>query len=243
MGDSPFLSNVVVPLAASLAAILAWIAKIRWSAEYRQLAEQRLEVVTSSASERVAIAQARSEVAEKHAEYLEREVRSLVELQPAKILEHFGSMRDLDQQRILELEALLAATRSDVVNREHQIEEIHEAARAEHEHVQQLREYLEVSQRQIAYLEEQLGRLRDHDNDIASAQAVLERPEFPMDVVRAYLARLDSERNWKVSPHAKEFERRKQLRRAQERKVEDSVRRPATRHQVNRIAKPFPPED
>ena len=65
------LLTMLTPFVASIAAILAWVAKIRWAKEYQLLTEKRVADVEKNASERITAAIA---VADQRETFLRSEV-------------------------------------------------------------------------------------------------------------------------------------------------------------------------
>lgn len=197
------IASIVIPVLTTIGAILAWLAKIRWSEEYRLATEKRIEV----ASERVAVAEARVAAADKHAEFLERELRAVAEFGPAKIREYIDSMRILDKQKIAELEALLDRTREEAKTKEMELQEMKETDASNREVLLDLEDYLRISTDQIKYLDERIQQLMKRDDEIASVQKIVDRPDFPIDVINAYLSALETKK--RGVRYAREHEKRK----------------------------------
>jgi hypothetical protein len=206
--DTDLLRDLT-PIVASLAAITAWVAKIRWADEYRTLSDKRIDTIEKGTSEKIAVAERELAEVQKQLEYWRQQAHSLIELSPTKIAEQFHALRALDQERISELIALLESKEEELKSKQAQLEELRRTSSVDHARQHELEEVLKLTQGQVNYLHEQLSKLAERDEKVASILEVIYRPEFQMEAVQAYVSHLDSEKRWLTSAARKNFERAK----------------------------------
>lgn len=230
----PF-STILIPIVTSVAAILAWVAKIRWSNEYREVVDKQINAAGKAAEDRITIAKERADLAEKnakdsiaqaekHVEYLEKELKIYAELAPQKIREHFEAMGHLDRQRIINLQQLLDRAKEEIREKEKEIADLKHQARHSMERLDELQSSLAQTRKQEAFIEQQLHILSNRDEDLNTVMQVLNRPDFDMETVRVILERIESEKRWISSTARKALAQKQSERARQTRKAVEAAR-------------------
>lgn len=108
--------QLLVTLASAVAAILAWVAKLRWSEEYAKAKDETIRAKGAQIEllERQVIENAKEKDAQ--IEALKQRIEGLHELNSPKIREHYLSMKEQLEEHIHQLE-------TDITSRKREIEE------------------------------------------------------------------------------------------------------------------------
>lgn len=96
--------NNLITLASIIAAILAWVAKLRWSKEYTDAKNAVIESKEASISEK----EEQVKTKQSQIEFLERQIEFFKEQTPQKIREHYKSIQE-------QLEEIIEKQRQEVV--------------------------------------------------------------------------------------------------------------------------------
>lgn len=225
---------LITPGLASLAAILAWIAKIRWAKEYEKTVKMRIETVEKIAEERVAtadkilaeriaIAESRAVEAKELAEFSEKRYKALIDFGPDKIRKYFEETISLDQQKLQELEFLLKKAKQEIEEKQQEIIILKQEAYKNKEKIENTEKLLIETRRQKEFFERKLREIEERKEENNSILQFLDRPEFDADTVKFMLAQYESTKNWILSSTRRRHEDAKANRHAQAQKVKQKL--------------------
>jgi hypothetical protein len=212
-----YFTTIILPLATTIAAILAWVAKIRWSKELQTLYAARI----SNAEQ---LWEARLANAEKQIEYHVQQAKDAIEFGPQKMREYFDAIRTIDQQHLSELKQRLDKALTEIQEREQQIEELRTDATQKYDRITRLEAALVKAKAQADFVQERLQALRQQDDDVATALDVVNRPMFDIDFVRERLRYLEIDKGWAASATRAALEAKQLAREQQQRRTMQAVR-------------------
>jgi predicted RNase H-like nuclease (RuvC/YqgF family) len=101
--------QAIAAIASGLAAVLAWVAKIRWSNEFAAAKDETIRAK------------------EAQIEFLEREIKGLQEMTPMKIREYFMSVKEQLEEYIDELNTKINELNGELLNKDGLIAELRES--------------------------------------------------------------------------------------------------------------------
>ena len=165
--DLSQLIPLVASLASAVAAILAWVAKIRWSDEYSRAKDETIKAKDTLIEVKDAQLQTlitnKDEIIkakEEQIKVLEREVHSLNELTPMKIREYFLSVREQMEEYNTLLQAQLEAAHKELSLRKIEIAELLEKGEKSASEIEKLDKERQSIAEAAATLENQLSELQ-----------------------------------------------------------------------------------
>ncbi len=212
----------LTPIAALIAAILAWVAKIRWAKEYQQLNEKRVKDVEKNADERIkaataladanaatkiaaadakaATAESKALAAQDLADFAEKRFKALTDFGPEEIKKYFEGVISLDRQKITELQDLLQKANMEMQEKIQEINRLKEEAYRNREVIDNKEKALAEMRKEKSYLQGKLQEMEKRIEENDMVLRVINRPEFDMVAVRNMLEHYERERRWILSP-------------------------------------------
>lgn len=216
---------VLTPFVASIAAILAWVAKIRWSKEYQLLTEKRVADVEKNATERiaaaeasaeakVAIAESKASAAKEFADYTEKRFKALVDFGPDEIKKYFEDILNLDKLKIAELQDLLQKANAEIQEKLQEINSLKEERHRNWEVIENTEKVLSEVKKEKSYLEGKLQEMEMRLEESTVVLRIINRPEFDMEAVRNMLEQYEKGKKWILSPARHALEQKQAARHA-----------------------------
>ena len=183
------LLSKLTPFVASVAAILAWVAKIRWAKEYQVLTDAK-----------VAAAESKALAAKDLADFTEKRFKALADFGPEEIKKYFEGVISLDKLRIAELQELLERANLEIQAKADEIKTLKEQAYRNREIIDNTEELISAMKKEKNYLEERLKEFEKsiEENDVVLR--VISRPQFDMEAVRNMIQQFEREKRWILSP-------------------------------------------
>ena len=185
--DLSQLIPLVASLASAVAAILAWIAKIRWSDEYSkakdetikakdtliQVKDAQLQTLITNKDE---IMKAKDE----QIKVLEREVNSLNELTPMKIREYFLSVREQMEEYNNLLKKELDEAHKELSTKSEEIHNLKQEGEKNISEIEKLEEERQRIAEAVSTLEDQLKELQQRSDN--QKEILIRMPKIDMNV-------------------------------------------------------------
>src|SRR5438067_2034694 len=104
---------ILAILVTGIGAILAWVAKLRWSKEYAEAKDQTIRTKDANIEQLKSNHELVMKAKDAHIEQLKSQVSGLQELNPSKLREHYLASTSMLEQRIDDLKKQLEQTESE----------------------------------------------------------------------------------------------------------------------------------
>ena len=155
---------LITVLASSLAAVLAWLAKLRWSKEFAAAKDATIEAKDAQI------------------DGLKREIESLRELTPMKLREYYLSIKQQLEEYIEALHQQLAGAKAEIEAKNAAIATLRTQGTMQSQHLQGLERDRDALQQKTSALEHQLKQIE------ADALGIPRIPELDLEAVRRTFA-------------------------------------------------------
>jgi len=165
--DLSQLMGLIASLASAVAAVLAWVAKIRWSDEYSKAKDETIkakdalvEVKNAQLQTLITNKDETIKAKEEQIKVLEREVKSLNDLTPMKIREYFLSVREQMEEYNTLLKNQLDEAHNELENKKNEIGELRQKGEKSASEIEKLEKERQSIAEAASALENQLTELQ-----------------------------------------------------------------------------------
>src|ERR1044072_2026751 len=174
-------SSSLDAIGSSVAAILAWFAKLRWSHDYKTATEERIKL------------------AEDRVKFTEEQVKVLADFTPDRIKAHFETLRGVDKERVQFFVEQLTKAKEEIIERDKKIAELQQQSRVNADEVEKLKLANKEAKDQIEYLERQVGKIQKRERKVESVLDYIQEEDFPMNTVQTILGGYEARKNMALS--------------------------------------------
>lgn len=166
-------------LLSAIAAALAWIAKIRWSNQFRAAKEAQIEALEAHARQLEAAREAQIQSKDAEIAVLQQRLHTLTQLDSKKLRDGWIATKEGLEDQIRELERYIEQIEAQLAEAEDTVEELHSKRQmtvAQLQTQKQAKERLRVERDQLESL---LAQVREHT--VPPIVVGLDQPREPVD--------------------------------------------------------------